>query len=254
MTLGITKGLTTWQSQQRTVERFTDTASYTSGHPDDTLVLAGPPRFSSVKTEGTTGTKTLLAIGMLQGFQYQSTKPTTPLQAIGSGRSFFVSGKSSTTWRVGRLFCNGRNLLRVLYHNMVAGEVPVQDFDDKPVDKSYTEMHYINLDSELYYIPFGLAALFKTKTKDFLGAVYLELSMIVSYGISFNAGQSMIMEDVSGMCDRVLPFRPAETNRPGVPRATIDEVIGFTAGSTFPNTGTGVEDTEASLDMTESER
>lgn len=246
MPLGITRGLSNWFTQSHTVERFTDNAAYTAAHPDDTLVLAGPPRHIDWGEGGaaTTGFRSLLAIGMIQGFQFNSQKPTQPMQAIGSGRTYFVSGKSQTTWRIGRLFCNGRNLLRVLYHNAVSEALPVQNFDDRPVAQSYQDMYYINLDSELYYVPFGLAAIFRDKAKDLLGAVYLELSMIQSYGVGFNAGQAMIMEDVNGMCDRVLPFRPTSiAENPAVPRATIDAVIGFTEPSKMlPVNGTGLID------------
>lgn len=230
MPLGITKGISTWDSQRQTVERHTDNAAYTSAHPDDTLILAGPPRQLDSKEEETSGWQSLLAIGMIQGFQYNTQKPTQPLQAIGSGRTYFVSGKSQTTWNIGRLFCNGRNLLRVCYHNAVAGGVDMKNFDDKPVGENNAEAFYNNLDSELFYVPFGLAAIFRTKMRDLIGAVYLELCMIQSYGAGFNAGQAMIMENVSGMCDRVVPFRPtavvANSNR--VPRETVDTVIGFT--------------------------
>jgi len=251
MPLGITKGIGTWQSQQRTVERFTDNAAYTSAHPDDTLVLAGPPRKIDANEQATSGWQSLLAIGMIQAFQFSSQKPTQPMQAIGSGRSYFVSGKSQTTWRIGRLFCNGRNLLRVLYHNAVAGGVPVQNFDDKPaLDTS--DMYYVNLDSELYYVPFGLAAIYRDKISNLIGAVYLELCMVQSYGVGFNAGQAMIMEDVNGMCDRVLPFRPTEVATGGAMRATVDTVIGFiNSNDTLPSNGTGL--TDDNLNQTDSE-
>ena len=70
MPLGITKGIATWQSQQRTVERFTDNAAYTSAHSDDTLVLAGPPRSIDKNEQATSGWQSLLAIGMIQAFQF----------------------------------------------------------------------------------------------------------------------------------------------------------------------------------------
>jgi len=252
MPLGITKGIGTWQSQQRTVERFTDNAAYTSAHPDDTLVLAGPPRQIDSNEQDTSGWQSLLAIGMIQGFQFSSQKPTQPMQAIGSGRSYFVSGKSQTTWRIGRLFCNGRNLLRVLYHNAVAGGVPVQNFDDKPVAQDVSDMYFINLDSELYYVPFGIGAIFKDKIHNLIGAVYLELCMIQSYGVGFNAGQAMIMEDVNGMCDRVLPFRPTEVATGGALRATVDTVVGFiNPNQNLPSNGTGL--TDDNLGATDSE-
>jgi hypothetical protein len=228
--LGVTKGIEGWKSQSNNVERLMDNASYTSAHPDDTLVLAGPPRFSDVQLQATTGWDSLLPIGMMQTFQLTSQKPTQPLMAIGSGRSFFVSGKSQTTWRIGRLFCNGRNLLRVLYHNVAAENVPIQNFDDPPVPLAGSALtpFYINLDSELFYIPFGLAVIFRDKAKDNLGAGYLELSMLNTYTMGFTAGQNMIMEDVGGMCDRVFPFSISDiTGAPGVSRQTIDTVIGF---------------------------
>jgi hypothetical protein len=241
--LGITKGLSTWKNPQEfSIERFTDNASYTSAHPDDTLVLAGPPRFSSVMQDATAGWQSLLAIGMVTSFQFGSQKPTQPMQAIGSGRSYFVSSKSMTSWRIGRLFCNGRNLLRVLYHNAVSGGVPVENFDDSPVANNSSDMYFINLDSELYYIPMGVGIIFKDKIGNLLGAVYMELSMIQSYGVGFNAGQAMVMEDVSAVCDRVLPWHPtAVTNSEKLGlRQTVDQVVGFINGDNMPHNGTGL--------------
>jgi hypothetical protein len=238
--LGVTKGIEGWNSQKNNVERLMDNASYTSAHPDDTLVLAGPPRFSDVQLQATTGWDSLLPIGMMQTFQLTSQKPTQPLMAIGSGRSFFVSGKSQTTWRIGRLFCNGRNLLRVLYHNVAAAGINIQNMDDPPVPGTGNALtpFYINLDSELFYIPFGLGVIFRDKAKDNLGAGYLELSMLNTYTMGFTAGQNMIMEDVGGMCDRVFPFSISSiTGSPGVPRVTIDQVIGFADVSAYLPTG-----------------
>jgi hypothetical protein len=234
MPLGITKGIGSWKSQQNNVERLMDNAAYTSAHPDNTLVLAGPPRFMDAAShlQDTTGFASLLAVGMMQTFQITSQKPTQPLQAIGSGRVYFVSGKSQTTWRIGRLFCNGRNLLRVCYHNAVAGGLQVQSLDDPPVAfgaKNQFSPYYINLDSELYYVPFGLGVIFKDKAQDLIGAFYVELCMISTYTIGFTAGQNMIMEDVSGLCDRLYPFLPTQVAQAAVPRPTIDAVIGFSA-------------------------
>jgi hypothetical protein len=125
--LGVVKGFDTWAFQNSHVERMMDNAAYTAAHPDDTLVMAGPARRGAFR-EG--GAKSLLAIGMLQAAQFTTTKPTQPMMAIGSGRCFYVSGKSQTQWSFGRLFVNGRNLLRVLYHNAVKGGINPALFDD----------------------------------------------------------------------------------------------------------------------------
>lgn len=228
MPLGITKGLLNWKSQDQSVERFTDNAAYTSAHPDDTLVLAGLPRLVDVRDgNAESGSKSLLAIGMLQGFQFSSQKPTQPIQAIGSGRLFFVSGKSQTQWNIGRLFCNGRNLNRALYHSAVASNINPQFFDDPAVRNNRQDMYYINLDSELFYLPFGLCSIFRDKAKDLIGGVYLELAIIQSYSVGFNAGQNMILESVSGMCDRVMPYAPSNLMVSMEGRRSLDVAIGF---------------------------
>jgi len=232
--IGITTGASSWQFQANYVEREMDNAAYSAAHPDDTLVLAGPPRKGSAAPEGTTDQLgSLLAIGMLQSIQFTQTKPTQPMMAIGSGRSFFVSGKAQTQWTIARLFVNGRNLLRVLYHNAVKAGIQVQDFDD-PAGKSANSNYFINLDSELYYIPFGLACFFRNKSHDLVGSFYAELAMINSYAVSANAGQNMILENVSGLADRLLPLElaTAATGAGKIPRSTIDKILDFTGTPT----------------------
>lgn len=235
MAIGITTGVLNWKFQDHYVERVMDNAAYQAAHPDDTLVLAGPARYSSITGNGkeTTGIASLLAMGMLQSIQFTQTKPTQPMMAIGSGRSFFVSGKAQTQWNIARLFVNGRNLLRVLYHNFIEqgqkdNTADASEFDD-PASVHKNSNFFINLDSELYYIPFGMGAIFRNKLHDFVGAFYSELSMINSYGVGIQAGQNMILENVSGVSDRLLPMELADVGANGrVPRATVDAVLGFT--------------------------
>ncbi len=92
-----------------------------------------------------------------------------------------------------------------------------------------------------------IGAIFKDKASDLIGAVYLELCMIQGYNVGFNAGQSMIMENVSGMCDRVVSFRPSSVIADvKVPRITIDKVIGFVNdggnSTNIPIDGTNLND------------
>jgi len=170
------------------------------------------------------------------------------MMAIGSGRTYFVSGKSQTTWRIGRLFCNGRNLLRVLYHNAVSGGVDVSKFDDPAAPPSVPNSKYsnmfLNLDSELYYIPFGLCAMFRDKLHNKIGGGYLELCMLNTYTLGFTAGQNMIMEDVGGMCDRILPYSVSEAVNLANSLSTVDAIIGFVHGDNDAlETGVGITDT-----------
>lgn len=206
---GITNGVNSWRVQDNYVERLMDNAALTSAHPDDTLVLCGPARFTATNPQGNDFASNLLAIGMLQNFSYQASKSTQPLMSIGSGRQFFVSGKSQIGFNMSRLFVNGRNLLRVLYTNAVQAGIDVAAFDDPAASASPNETFWCNLDSELFLIPFGLCVLFRDKVHNAVGAFYMELAMLNNHSIGFAAGSNLIMEQVSGVCDRVLPVYPS---------------------------------------------
>lgn len=232
--IGVTKNLGTWKFQQHHVERMLDNATYDAAHPDDTLILAGPAR-KGVAVPGKASPRQLMALGMFQSFGMQTQAPVMPLMGIGSGRSFFLRGKSQSSWSLQRVMINGRNLLRALYHNAteVAGLSP-ELFDD-PASISKSSQFFINLDSELYYIPFGLALVMRTKSRTLVAGCYLELCMINSYGTQIGAGQSMIAEMVSGACDRILPFQASDSIS-GITtngRVPMDAVLGL-AGNVFP--------------------
>lgn len=234
--LGVTKSLGTWKFQKHHVERMLDNATYDAVHPDDTLILAGPAR-KGVAAPSTP--RTLMALGMFQSFGMQTQAPVAPVMGIGSGRSFFLRGKSQSSWNLQRVMINGRNLLRALYHNAteVAGLSP-ELFDD-PASLTKTSQFFINLDSELYYIPFGLALIMRTKSRTLVAGCYLELCMINSYGTQIQAGQSMVAEMVSGMCDRILPFQATDSisGIEGNGRAAMDAVLGL-AANVFPTANT----------------
>jgi len=202
---GITRGLTTWRMQDNYVERVMDNAALTAAHPDDTLVMAGPPRTPSPDATAVSMQDKLLAIGHLQQFQVTQQKPTQPVMAIGSGRAFFVSGKAQGQATLGRLFVNGRNLLRVLQHNVRMSTLDVAQFDDKPARKRQNQ-YWVNLDSELYLIPFGLGVLFRDKIHETIGGLYVELCMITTYAVGITAGQNMVMEQTNVVFDRIDPF------------------------------------------------
>lgn len=196
-----TDGLNNWNPQNSCIERLTDNAAYTSAHPDDTLVLVGPARYSDL------GTDTLTPVGMLQGLQVSQQKPVTPLQTIGSGRTYFLSGKTSVSWGCSRLFAKGNNLSRALYSNLAAANGNLPAFNDtEPAASSTRPNSVFNLDSELFLVPFGIAVAFRDKSGYSLGSFYLELCMIQSYSMQLASGQNVIMENVQGACDRVLPI------------------------------------------------
>ncbi len=198
----ITQSLDTWTAQQNYVERAMDNSALTAGHPDTTLVLAGPARYT-----GKDVIEKLTPIGALINFQISSNVPLQPMQQIGSGRTFYTRGKGNVSFSIQRLFVNGRSLLRVLKTVAIQDGIPIQHMDDPAMaGDSGDDPFVFNLDSELFYIPFGLAILFQDKTRRPIGAIYLESTMIQAHSISVSAGQGMIMESVSGVADRGRPI------------------------------------------------
>jgi len=231
----ITGNYTNWAQKGSTnthIERLMDDATYTSAHPDDTLVIAGPPRLKQNPQGGTDGATygNLTAVGMLQNISINQQKPFQPLMAIGSSRTFYVGGKAQGSAQVQRLFMNTHNLMRRLYDNViVSGGINPGDSvfqANKPGEKQVVQQsvaqpkagdgntanpmddhnYLINLDSEFFLIPFGLGLVFSNKARGNIGGLYMELAVIPNFTVAVQAGQSMIMEAVTIFFDRVIPL------------------------------------------------
>ncbi|TXH14410.1 MAG: hypothetical protein E6R03_09305 [Hyphomicrobiaceae bacterium] len=221
-----------WKFQDSYIERLMDNAAYTAAHPETTLVLAGPSRFSQIKDPSTD----LMPLGITTSFAYQIQKPTQMNMAIGSGRSFPTSGKSQIGVSLQRMMLNGRNLPRALYTHAVRNGLAYQNFDGPPVAKDREEQFFMDLDSELYYIPVGLCILFRSKAHDMIGGVYFELFMFNSLQVQVAVGQNNIFESGSGVADRALAVYPnalAGEEKSGRPTsAEIFEKMGAVITST----------------------
>lgn len=195
-----------WNPQDACIERLMDNAAYTSAHPDDTLVLVGPARQSSVSNFST-----LQPVGMLQQMQVSQQRAVQPLQSIGSGRNYFLAGKPMVNFSIGRLFAKGPNLYRALYKNIM-NDATIQGFNPKePAAASNTTDSVFNMDSEMFLVPFGLVVAFRDKSGGSLGSFYMESCMISSYSIGVAAGQNMVMENVNGSADRIYPINLTST-------------------------------------------
>lgn len=228
-------GTGAWSPQNQYVERLMDNSAYTSAHPDDTLVLAGPARLTSVNP-----TNKLQPIGMVQNLSVMQSKPTTPIMGIGSGRCSFLSGKAQTQWNMSRLFVNGPNLLRALYNQAASANITFSTFDDPAASAGSANANMVmNLDSELFLIPFGLGFLFRDKAYGAIGAFYLELCAISSWQVGMAAGQSFVAEQVTGLADRLLPMPMTHvTMKPDVPSASnMDTAMPLVDGTPAPSGG-----------------
>lgn len=211
MALGTTTAIGNWNVQENCVERLTDNIPYTSANPDDALVMVGPPRYSQSQNDSD-----LYPVGLLQQFTFSQSRQVAPMQTIGSGRAYFTTGKSMVQFNIGRLFAKGPNLLKALYKNAEKAGVDLSKFGERPISSSASDFA-INLDSELFLIPFGLQVIFRDKANNNLGAVYLENCMINSYNMGLAAGQNVMMENVAGLSDRLFSVESGKGLRGGFP-------------------------------------
>lgn len=199
-----TTSIDNWDVQNGCVERLTDNIAYTTANPDDALVLVGPPRYSAAEPSK------LYPIGLLQQFTFSQGRGVQPMQTIGSGRAYFTTSKSTVQWNCARLFAKGPNLLKALMSNAEQAGVDLNKFGERPIANNSPNFA-VNLDSELFLIPFGMQVIFRDKSNNNLGGVYLEMCMISSYNLGLAAGQNVMMENVNGMSDRLFSVETGPT-------------------------------------------
>lgn len=198
----------TWKAYDQWIEVNADRASYQAASPENALVLIGPNR----KPSGNNFSQ-LKPIGLLQNFTIGQTINWQAQQMIGSGRTFFLAGKSPGNGSISRLFTSQSTLLGAIYKQALelVGDAASQ-FESLAYEEN--ENIQFTLDSELFKIPIGLCALFRDTTRKFIGGFYVENMVIPSLSLGFSVGQPAIFESVSILFDRVVPFdkRPVVMN------------------------------------------
>lgn len=233
MPAGVSRNISSWDVFNSFVERNMDTSPYSAAHPDDVLVLAGPPRLDSIQPGATNGVGSLLALGQLQSVQMSSQLPTQPTKSIGSTRKFFLKDTAMNQLNLARLVMNGRNLTRAVYHSAVEAGIDVGDESVIGTPASYSgrdnQQFWVNLDSPIYRLPVGLGFLLKDRGGTSIGGMYCEVCHMQSWQLAFASGQSAVVENCSFLYDRMLPF--GESSQVGALAALFDAALDL-AGNT----------------------
>lgn len=202
---------------------------------ESTLVAAGPPLATQTAGGGTTGG--IYPIGLLESVGIQQSKQLQRIFEIGSSRSYFIPGRVIGSLTIGRTFYFGPSLLRVLYAyynhsrnsiefgNLPAGSTKnvasydVLDPDAKLLDVvDPTSLHelrrspgedyfFIDLASDLFNQPTGMAIYFKDANAVSVGAMYLENCYVQGHQMSISSGSVLVMEGVSMQYDRLVPIK-----------------------------------------------
>lgn len=201
------------------IEILHDQSMLTLATPDDSLLVVGPPRLSGKKAE-------LYVVGMVNSFNYSESSQVQPVKAIGSRRHLFSKTNAPVSGSIGRMVVLGPNLYRALYAMMESTDIhgrlkSNQNFslkDGSPADSTW----YANLEEDLFRYPIGLGVIYKApivasdgKPDDVVGAEYLESCVIVNRAVGMQSGSAMIMEQVSFMADRVIPWKTYKTPKFG---------------------------------------
>lgn len=202
---------------------------------ESTLIAAGPPRLSQ---SGGDGTEIAYPIGLLETFGLQQSRQLQRIFEIGSTRSYFIPGRTVGSISIGRTFYFGPSLLRVLYayYRSNAGtfdlgteavgavvtspegrnEVPnpnaalldtfaVGDLHELRRNPGYGYL-IIDLASDLFAQPTGLAVYFKDANTDTVGGFYVEDSYVQGHQMTVSSGSVLVMEGVSIQYDRLVPL------------------------------------------------
>lgn len=183
------------------LERF----SQYSASPDSTLLLAGPARFSAISSPSVS----LTPIGLVDGISIQQNPSLSRLFEIGSNRSFFTRGKTISSISFSKMLADQANILAACTANSYQPNTDSQG-TKAPGNQTNPQIQ-MNLDSEVFGVPFGLLLVFKTRGGDTTGtgkvltALYLENCMFANYSFSVSSGQPVIMDSVAMEYDRSVP-------------------------------------------------
>lgn len=210
---------------------------------ESTLIAAGPPEIdSSLAGNGASNPSdgTIYPIGLLESVGLQQNKQLQRIFEIGSSRSYFVPGRTIGSVSIGRTFYFGPSLLRVLYAYyrqtasqpvpigtaeagatidlaLEGGSIPNPDSALLSVVDPATlhqvertpgeDYFWIDLASDVFAQPTGMAMYFKDANDVSVGALYLEDCYVQGHQLNVSSGSVLVMEGVSMQYDQIRPIK-----------------------------------------------
>jgi len=203
------------------VEMSHDQSMFTMASPDDSLLVVGPSRLS-----GKDVSKFHL-VGMVNSFNYNDSSQVQPFKAIGSRRHVFAKTNAPVSGSIARMVILGPNLFRALYWLLESGDVGSTAIKNQKFSLDSTfptnSNWYTNLEEDLFRFPIGLGIIYRapglgmngSKQDVVVGADYIESCVLMGRNVGMQSGASMIMEQVSFVADRIVPWSSYTTGKIG---------------------------------------
>lgn len=217
-----TSSIDAWMSTygDQHLEYSHDQSMMTLANPDDAIMVVGPPRLSLAKDAD------FAVIGFMSNLQYVESAQIQPMKAIGSRRHVFSKTNAPVNGSIARMMILGKNILSTL---MSKTDVSMLDSSiGKWATAGYDNAAWFaNLEEDVFRIPFGLGVIYSSPANRIdsgggtaIGADYIECCVLQSKQNSVMAGQTMIMEQVTFIADRVMVWTSDYTT--SITRTTLN--------------------------------
>jgi hypothetical protein len=209
-----------WKFKEKYVRSDTKPGLYAGA--DSTLICVGPATITGAGNAEDL-TQKVTPVGYLENFTLQQSKQLQRLFEIGSQRSYFIPGRVMGSISLGRVYYHGSSLMRMLYSAYLDDSGNPSYGGSGVTVEPGSNQFWLNLASDIFNVPHGMAMFFKNASENTIGASYIESNYIQGHQISISAGSVLIMEGASCQYDRLVPIAVTEIEDAPPPTQTPGE-------------------------------
>ena len=191
-----------WNFLDGNVQKIDDGSDFLSA--ESTVICAGPPDLGA-------SIQSVRPVGLVQNAQITQNKQIQQLFEIGSRKPFFIPGRTLIQLGMSRVLFDGASLMRALYeHDELPGVTDNYNADVIPPAEPYgpatSSDFYMNLASEFFNRPLGLAFILHDGQNQKYGGFYLENCYIQTHGMSMAGQQTVLLENVGIRASNLVPL------------------------------------------------
>ena len=191
-----------WNFLDGNVQEIEDGSDFLSA--ESTVICAGPADLGAAIPE-------VRPVGLVQNAQITQNKQIQQLFEIGSRKPFFIPGRTLIQLGMSRVLFDGASLMRALYEVSTDNTTDNYDSADvvppaEPYGAATSGDFYMNLASEFFNRPLGLAFIFHDGQNQKYGGFYLENCYIQTHGMSMAGQQTVLLENVGIRASSLIPL------------------------------------------------